>query len=165
MLSAGELGLAEPEETGDTFIANAVHKAKAAASAAKLPALADDSGLAVDALDGAPGIYSARWGGLKKDFDAAMRKVERRIDKEATRSAQFVCVLALVWPDGHCKVFEGIVNGQLVWPPRGSLGFGYDPMFQPDGSNETFGEMDQTKKHQISHRAEAFRKLVTACLK
>ncbi len=161
--SAGELGLPEPEETGDTFTANAVLKAEAAAMAAKLPALSDDSGLAVDALDGAPGIYSARWGGPEKDFDTAMQKVEDKLTQQDSRAAHFVCVLALAWPDGHTETFEGRVDGTLVWPPRGALGFGYDPMFLPDGRDETFGEMDQEAKHRISHRADAFRKLVGAC--
>ena len=161
--SAGELGLPEPEETGDTFTANAVLKAEAAAMAAKLPALSDDSGLAVEALDGAPGIYSARWGGPEKDFDAAMRKVEDKLAPQDSRTAHFVCVLALAWPDGHIETFEGRVDGTLVWPPRGALGFGYDPMFLPDGREETFGEMDQEAKHRISHRADAFQRLVDAC--
>lgn len=161
--SAGELGLPEPIETANTFVGNAVLKAEAAANISKLPALADDSGLAVDALNGAPGIYSARWGGPERDFGVAMRKVEDRLDNEATRSAQFICVLALAWPDGHCETFEGVVRGELVWPPRGSLGFGYDPMFQPDGRDETFGEIDQSEKHRINHRADAFQKLVATC--
>ena len=162
-LSAGELGLPEPEETGDTFTANAVLKAEAAAMAVKLPALSDDSGLAVDALDGAPGIYSARWGGPEKDFEAAMRKVEDKLAPKYSRAAHFICVLAIAWPDGHIETFEGRVDGTLVWPPRGALGFGYDPMFLPDGREETFGEMDQEAKHRISHRADAFRKLVDTC--
>tara|TARA_Y100001968_G_scaffold308556_1_gene327486 strand:+ start:80 stop:676 length:597 start_codon:yes stop_codon:yes gene_type:complete len=162
--SAGELGLPEPEETGDTFTANAMLKAEAAAMAAQLPALSDDSGLAVDALDGAPGIYSARWGGPKKDFDAAMRKVEDKLALKDSRAAHFVCALALAWPDGHIETFEGWIHGTLVWPPRGTLGFGYDPMFLPDGRDETFGEMDQEAKHRISHRANAFRKLVNTCI-
>ena len=163
VLSAGKLGLPEPEETGDTFTANAVLKAKAAAMATKLPALSDDSGLSVDALDGAPGIYSARWGGPEKDFDAAMRKVEDMLNPQEPRAAHFACVLALAWPDGHIEAFEGRVDGTLVWPPRGALGFGYDPMFMPNGRAETFGEMDQEAKHRISHRADAFQKLVDAC--
>ena len=162
--SAGELGLPEPEETGNTFTANAMLKAEAAAVAAQLPALSDDSGLAVDALDGAPGIYSARWGGPEKDFDAAMRKVEDKLAPKDSRVAHFVCALALAWPDGHIETFEGWIHGTLVWPPRGTLGFGYDPMFLPDGRAETFGEMDQEAKHQISHRADAFRKLVNTCI-
>ena len=164
VLSAGELGLPEPEETGDTFTANALLKAEAAAMAVKLPALSDDSGLAVDALDGSPGIYSARWGGPEKDFDAAMRKVEDKLTPQEPRTAHFICVLALAWPDGHTETFEGRVDGTLVWPPRGALGFGYDPMFLPDGRDETFGEMDQEAKHRISHRANAFRKLVNTCI-
>ena len=131
--------------------------------AVKLPALSDDSGLAVDALDGSPGIYSARWGGPEKDFDAAMRKVEDKLTPQEPRTAHFICVLALAWPDGHTETFEGRVDGTLVWPPRGALGFGYDPMFMPNGRAETFGEMDQEAKHRISHRADAFQKLVDAC--
>ncbi len=163
VISAGDLGLSEPEETGTTFVANAELKAHAAAEAAKLPALADDSGLAVTALDGAPGIYSARWAGPGKDFDLAMRKVEEALGGNPDRSAKFVCALTLAWPDGHCDTVEGEVHGTLVWPPRGDLGFGYDPMFVPDGYDVTFGEMDPAKKHGISHRADAFRKLVAAC--
>ncbi len=163
VLSAGKLGLPEPEENGNTFTANAVLKAKSAAMATKLPALSDDSGLSVDALDGAPGIYSARWGGPEKDFGAAMRKVEDKLNPQESRAAHFACVLALAWPDGHIEAFEGRVDGTLVWPPRGALGFGYDPMFMPNGRAETFGEMDQESKHRISHRAEAFQKLVDAC--
>jgi XTP/dITP diphosphohydrolase len=163
--SAGELSLEEPEETGDTFIANAILKAEAAANAAKLPALADDSGLAVDALGGDPGIYSARWAGPGKDFAVAMQKIETLLKPESVRSAQFICALALAWPDGHVETFEGLVKGELIWPPRGSAGFGYDPMFLPDGRAETFGEMDQAEKHTISHRADAFGKLVAACFR
>jgi XTP/dITP diphosphohydrolase len=163
VVSAGDLGLAEPEETGTTFAANAELKARAAAEAANLPALADDSGLAVAALDGAPGIYSARWGGEKKDFGAAMARVERELAGHRDRSASFVCALSLCWPDGHVETFEGAVHGALVWPPRGERGFGYDPMFVADGRTQTFGEMDPDAKHAISHRADAFRKLVAAC--
>jgi XTP/dITP diphosphohydrolase len=161
--SAGELSLEEPEETGNTFVANAILKAEAAANAAQLPALADDSGLEVDALGGDPGIYSARWAGPGKDFAVAMERIEALLTPESARTAQFVCALALAWPDGHMETFEGLVKGDLVWPPRGSAGFGYDPMFLPDGRAETFGEMDQTEKHTISHRADAFGKLVAAC--
>ncbi len=161
--SAIDLTLDEPEENGTTFTANAIIKAKAAAQAAHLPALADDSGLSVDALGGAPGIYSARWGGPEKDFDLAMRKVEERLPQGVDRRARFICALALSWPDGHTETFEGFVDGSLIWPPLGDLGFGYDPMFLPNGRTETFGEMDQAEKHKISHRAEAFRKLVAAC--
>jgi XTP/dITP diphosphohydrolase len=163
VVSAGELGLPEPEETGTTFVANAELKAHAAAQAANLPALADDSGLAVDGLDGAPGIYSARWAGPEKDFQAAMAKVNELLGANPDRSGRFVCALALAWPDGHCETFEGTVKGTLVWPPRGTQGFGYDPMFLPEGKSETFGEMEPDAKHQISHRADAFAKLVAAC--
>ncbi|GAA0592371.1 RdgB/HAM1 family non-canonical purine NTP pyrophosphatase [Caenispirillum bisanense] len=162
-VSAGDLDLPEPEETGLTFVANAELKALAAATAAGLPALADDSGLAVAALDGAPGIYSARWGGPKKDFAMAMERVHREIGANPDRRAHFVCALCLAWPDGHVETFEGKVNGELVWPPRGSRGFGYDPMFVPGGYDITFGEMEPEKKHAMSHRAKAFALLVEAC--
>ena len=157
------LGLPEPAETGETFRANAEAKALAAAMGAGLPALADDSGLVVDALGGAPGVYSARWAGPKKDFAMAMQRVERQLGPKADRKAHFVCALALAWPDRHVESFEGRIDGRLVWPPRGNRGFGYDPMFLPDGRSQTFGEMDPVGKHQISHRAEAFRQLVAAC--
>ena len=166
-VSAGELDLPEPEETGTTFVANAELKALQAADLSGLPALADDSGLCVDALGGEPGIFSARWAGESKDFDAAMALVERRIEETgpaASRAAHFVCALALAWPDGHVEWFEGRVDGTLVWPPRGIQGFGYDAMFLPDGGTETFGEMDPDHKHGISHRAQAFRQLVAAVL-
>jgi XTP/dITP diphosphohydrolase len=163
VVSAGALGLDEPPEDGATFAQNAEIKARAAAKAARLPALADDSGLVVPALAGAPGIYSARWAGEAKDFAIAMRRVRDELgDKD--RAAHFVAALSLCWPDGYCETFEGRVHGTLVWPPRGDKGFGYDPMFLPTGRTETFGEMDQAKKHDISHRADAFRKLVKACL-
>ena len=162
VVGAAALGLIEPEETGHTFAENAVLKARAAAAAAKLPALADDSGLAVAALEGAPGIYSARWAGPTKDFSIAMRKVEEAMNGKADRRAKFVAALALAWPDGRCAVFEGEVHGTLVWPPRGSKGFGYDPMFVPDGHAITFGEMEPAKKHEMSHRARAFAELVAA---
>lgn len=165
VVSAGALGLAEPEETGTTFVANAELKAHAAASAANLPALADDSGLAVDALGGDPGIFSARWAGPSKDFTVAMRKVHEAMGDNPNRRARFVCALSLAWPDGHCETFEGVVEGDIVWPPRGSHGFGYDPIFQALGRDITFGEMDPDEKHAISHRADAFRKLVAACFK
>lgn len=163
--SAASLGLAEPEETGSTFVANAELKALAAATASGLPALADDSGLAVTALDGQPGIYSARWAGPGKDFDVAMARVHDELERlgAADRSACFVCALALAWPDGHCETVEGRVHGRLVWPPRGTQGFGYDPMFRADGHDLTFGEMAPAAKHAISHRADAFRKLVHRC--
>ena len=168
--SAAELGLVAPEETGATFAANARLKAAAAASAAGAPALADDSGLVVEALDGAPGIYSARWAGPDGDFTAAMGRVERELEQRgaampARRRAHFVAALALCWPDGHCEVFEGEVPGRLVWPPRGAKGFGYDAMFQPDGHNITFGEMEATRKLAMNHRADAFTKLLDACFR
>lgn len=163
VVSAGDLGLDEPEETAATFTGNAAIKAHAAARAANLPALADDSGLAVDALGGDPGIYSARWAGPTKDFGTAMALVNDKLGAASDRSARFVCALALAWPDGHCEQFEGVVEGTLVWPPRGTAGFGYDPMFQPADHTVTFGEMDPAAKHAISHRADAFRKLVAAC--
>ena len=168
VVSAGTLGLPEPEETGTTFEANAALKARAAANAAKLPALADDSGVVVPALGGDPGIYSARWAGPTKDFAVAMRKVEdalaaKSVPGVADRRASFVAVLALAWPDDHVEMFRGEVHGGLVWPPRGNKGFGYDPMFVPDGYTLTFGEMDPAAKHAISHRARAFQQLVAAC--
>ncbi|HVO04701.1 MAG TPA: RdgB/HAM1 family non-canonical purine NTP pyrophosphatase [Candidatus Cybelea sp.] len=162
VLSAGAVGLPEPEETEDSFIGNAKLKALAATKAVKLPALADDSGLCVDALDGAPGIYSARWAGPAKDFYAAMDRVLKGIDGKP-RGAHFVAALALAWPDGHCDVFEGKVFGTLVDAPRGTRGFGYDPIFKPEGYAITFGEMDPDEKHRISHRAVAFRQLVAGC--
>ncbi|MCW5699630.1 MAG: RdgB/HAM1 family non-canonical purine NTP pyrophosphatase [Rhodospirillales bacterium] len=162
VVSAGDLGLDEPEETGQTFAENAEIKARAATQTG-LPALADDSGLAVEALDGAPGVLSARWAGPDKDFRFAMQKVEEALADQPNRDAHFACALALCWPDGHCDLFEGTVFGRLVWPPRGERGFGYDPMFVPLGYDITFGEMDPSNKHQISHRADAFRKLVDAC--
>lgn len=161
--SAGELGLPEPEETGDSFRANAEIKARAAAAASGLPALADDSGLAVAALGGRPGIHSARWAGPDRDFRAAMERVWQALPPGADPAARFVCALALAWPDGHLEVVEGRVEGRLVWPPRGTRGFGYDPMFLPDGHDITFGEMDPEAKHRISHRADAFRQLVARC--
>ena len=166
VVSAAELNLPEPEETGDSFVANAKLKADAAAFGANLPALADDSGLAVSALGGDPGIYSARWGGPAKDFAAAMARVNAEIAASAApedRRARFVCALALTWPDGHCEIFEGDVWGDLVWPPRGGKGFGYDPMFVADGDTGTFGEIDPAAKHAKSHRAVAFDKLIAAC--
>lgn len=164
VVSAKQLDLPEPEETGTTFVMNAELKARAAADLSGLPALADDSGLCVDALGGDPGIFSARWAGETKDFDLAMKLVEDRLGDtpDAPRLAHFVCALALAWPDGHVEWFEGRVDGTLVWPPRGDKGFGYDAMFLPDGESETFGEMDQDRKHTISHRADAFAQLVAA---
>jgi XTP/dITP diphosphohydrolase len=175
-ISAGELGLAEPEETGGSFVANAKIKAVAAAQAAQLPAFADDSGLVVDALDGAPGIFSARWAGEGKDFNAAMTRIERLLQERgakerAQRKAHFVSALCVAWPDGHVEEVEARADGILVWPPRGSAGFGYDPMFLPDGHGRTFGEMTSIEKHGLpplglglSHRARAFVKLAEICL-
>ena len=162
VISAGALNLPEPEETGQTYIANAELKARAAAQAANMPALADDSGLSVTALGGAPGIYSARWAGETKDFDHAMKRVADALLLSGTtdRSAEFVCALSLAWPDGTLVSFEGRISGQIAWPPRGSFGFGYDPIFVPTGHSITFGEMDPDKKHAMSHRAVAFAKLV-----
>ena len=160
--SAGALGLAEPEETGITFTDNAALKARFAAGSSETPALADDSGLVVPALHGAPGVYSARWAGAGKDFAVAMERVHRELGG-SDRRAYFACALALAWPDGDCETFEGTVHGSLVWPPRGSRGFGYDPMFVPDGHEQTFGELDPDLKHRISHRADAFNKLIAAC--
>ena len=175
-VSAAELGLDEPAESGATFKANARIKACAAAASSGLPAFADDSGLAVDALGGEPGIYSARWAGPEKDFRRAMQAVEERLRERGAqapdqRKAQFVCALCLAWPDGHVEAFDAAVYGTLVWPPRGDKGFGYDPMFLPDGHTRTFGEMTNAEKHGLppagkglSHRARAFLKLAEACL-
>jgi XTP/dITP diphosphohydrolase len=161
---AAELGLPEPDETGTSFAANAALKARAAANASGLPALADDSGLAVSALGGAPGIYSARWAGDAKDFSSAMVRIERELkQKQATDfSAKFVSALALAGPGQEPEIFEGEVHGHLVFPPRGARGFGYDPIFVADGMNETFGEIEPSLKHAISHRARAFAKLAAA---
>ncbi len=170
VLAAGDLGLAEPEETGATFKANAELKALAAARAAGLPALADDSGLEVEALDGAPGIYAARWAGPRKDFGRAMQRVADAVRERGgwTTSpgprANFTAALSLAWADGAVETFEGKVYGHLVWPPRGDQGFGYDPMFVADGETLTFGEMEPAKKHAISHRARAFALFSRACL-
>jgi XTP/dITP diphosphohydrolase len=163
-VSAGTLGLAEPEETGTSFEANAALKAKAAADASGLPAIADDSGLGIPALGGAPGIYSARWAGPSKDFGFAMKRVHAELG-DRDRSARFVAVLALAWPDGSLELFRGEAPGRLVWPPRGERGFGYDPIFVPEGGSQTFGEMEPAEKHKISHRAHAFAKLVEGCLR
>ena len=178
--SAAELGLAEPDETGTTFEENAAIKALASATACNLPALSDDSGIVVDALDGAPGVYTANWAETAdgtRDFAMAMQKVETALaDKGATepadRRARFVSVLCLAWPDGHTEFFRGEVEGTLVWPPRGDSGFGYDPVFQPEGYDRTFGEMTAEEKHgwkpgddfALSHRARAFKRFVESCL-
>ena len=178
-VSAGSLGLPEPDETGFMFAENAAIKAHAAAKASGRPALADDSGLCTDALDGAPGLFSANWAGPAKDFDFAMARLNRELTQRdattpASRRAHFVSALVLAWPDGHQELFEGRVFGTAVWPPRGNVGFGYDPMFQPDGETRTFGEMPADEKHGIdwapdgrtglSHRARAFRAFASACL-
>lgn len=166
-VSAANLGLPEPEETGTSFVANAELKARTAADLSGLPALADDSGLSVDALHGEPGIFSARWAGPERDFLAAMTLVEKhlqRVGPDAGRDAHFVCALALAWPDGEMVSVEGRVEGTLVWPPRGDRGFGYDPMFVPLGHDLSFGEMDPAAKHAISHRADAFAKLIAEVL-
>ncbi|MCA1199673.1 RdgB/HAM1 family non-canonical purine NTP pyrophosphatase [Sphingomonas sp. R647] len=177
-ISAASLDLPEPEETGTTFVANAELKAMQAADLSGLPALADDSGLCVDALSGEPGIFSARWGlpdpgipalapeeGEGRDFDRAMRRVNTLLEalpEGTSRAAHFVCALALAWPDGHVEWFEGRIDGTLIWPPRGDRGFGYDPMFVPEGHDRSFGEMNPAAKHAMSHRADAFSQLVAA---
>jgi XTP/dITP diphosphohydrolase len=172
-VSAGELGLPEPEETGTTFIENARIKAVAAAAASGLPAIADDSGICVAALGGEPGIYSARWAGPSKDFAGAMKEIHERLvaRKAQDHGAWFISALTVAWPDGHVEDFEGRVDGTLVWPPRGAAGFGYDPMFLPEGEERTFGEMSAEEKHGLpprgrglSHRARAFVMLAAACL-
>jgi XTP/dITP diphosphohydrolase len=164
LVTAGELGLPEPEETEASFVGNALLKARAAADASGLPALADDSGLSVSALDGAPGVYSARWAGPGKDFSVAMQKVAERLEEAESddRSAWFTCALALAWPHGPAVVVEGRIDGLLSFPPRGDRGFGYDPIFQPQGHDLTFGEMEPAAKDAMSHRARAFAKLKAA---
>lgn len=164
-VSAATLGLPEPEETGTTFKENAILKARAAASLSGLPALGDDSGLSATALDGAPGLYSARWAGPQRNFDDAMARLWQEVKKTKNpdHSAHFTSALALVWPDHHVEVFEGYVHGVLVWPPRGGKGFGYDPMFQPESHSVTFGEMSPDERQTISHRARAFHDLIHAC--
>ena len=166
LITAGDLGLPEPEETEASFVGNALLKARAAADDSGLPALADDSGLSVAALDGAPGVYSARWAGPGRDFYEAMRKVEQRLEEAENddRAAWFTCALALAWPNGAAVVVEGRIDGTLTFPPRGERGFGYDPIFIPEGSSLTFGEMDPAAKDAISHRARAFAKLKAALL-
>jgi XTP/dITP diphosphohydrolase len=168
VISAGQLGLPEPAETETSFVGNARIKAHAAAQAAGIPALSDDSGITIDALDGAPGVYTADWAETPtgRDFDMAMRKTHDLLQAAAAphpRHAQFRCTLVLAWPDGHDEVFEGVMPGQVVWPMRGDQGHGYDPIFQPDGHDLTFGEMDRWQKNLISHRADAFRKLIKGC--
>ncbi len=167
-VSAADLDLPEPIEDGDSFIANAEIKALAAARSSGLVSLSDDSGYALDRLNGDPGIFSARWAGPNKDFSVAMEKVEQALQKAGAetaedRKASFICALTLAWPDGHTESFEGRIDGHSVWPPRGDKGFGYDPVFVPQGSDITFAEMDPEKKHSISHRARAFKQLIDAC--
>ena len=163
IVSVGALGLAEPEETEPDFVGNARIKALAAATASGLPALADDSGFCVAALDGAPGVLSARWAGPDKNFAAAMALVHERMGDAEDKRAWFVAALCVAWPDGHTATFIGRVEGAIVWPPRGEHGFGYDPMFVPLGGNETFGEMEPAAKHDVSHRARAFAQVMVAC--
>ena len=165
---AGELGIIEPEETEDTFVGNARIKAHSAAQESQTPSLADDSGITIDALNGAPGVYTADWAETSggRDFVYAMEKTQNalaEVDATHPRSAQFRCTLVLAWPDGHDEVFKGIIAGSLVWPMRGENGHGYDPIFLPDGYNQTFGEMDRWEKNRISHRADAFTKLLSGC--
>jgi XTP/dITP diphosphohydrolase len=167
VVAAGDLGLAEPEETENSFAGNALLKARAASLASGKPAIADDSGLCVAALDGAPGVYSARWAGPERDFGLAMGAVEHELIKIGSddRTCCFKCALAIVWPDGVHFVVEGQVNGQLVFPPRGNRGFGYDPIFQPNGYDMSFAQMEPKTKHAISHRANAFQKLIARCFR
>ncbi|NVK45682.1 MAG: RdgB/HAM1 family non-canonical purine NTP pyrophosphatase [Rhodobacteraceae bacterium] len=170
VISAGDLGFEEPDETEDTFVGNARIKAHFAAKSSGLPALSDDSGLAVDGLDGAPGVYSADWAETPngRDFPMAMQKVWDRLEESNTaepHTARFCCTLCLAWPDGHDEIFEGKVEGRIVWPARGKRGFGYDPMFVAEGETETFGEMDPARKQAMSHRADAFRQLVSGPFK
>ena len=163
IISAGEKGLPEPDETAPDFACNARIKALAAATASGLPAFSDDSGFCVAALNGDPGVLSARWGGETKDFNKAMALVHELMGPELDRRAWFVAALCLAWPDGHTETFLGRVDGTATWPPRGDKGFGYDPMFVPDGGTETFGEMDPDAKHAVSHRARAFAQVIAAC--
>lgn len=165
VVSAGALGLPEPPEDAPDFVGNARIKALAATQASGLPALADDSGFCVAALSGAPGIYSARWAGAAKDFGAAMARVNQEMGQTADRRTWFVAALCLAWPDGHTETFVGRVDGTATWPPRGTYGFGYDPMFVPAGCTTTFGEMTAPEKHTLSHRGRAFSQLIAACLK
>ncbi|OUR76186.1 non-canonical purine NTP pyrophosphatase, RdgB/HAM1 family [Alphaproteobacteria bacterium 46_93_T64] len=165
-ISAGELGLPEPVEDGDTFIANAKIKALAAAERSGEISLSDDSGFAVEALNGDPGIYSARWAGPSKDFGIAMKTIQDKLEEAGAgdnRRASFICALCLAWPDGHTESFEGRVWGDFTWPAQGEKGFGYDPVFTPEGMDRTFAQMDPAEKHTISHRADAFRQLIDAC--
>lgn len=166
VVTAGELNLPEPAETEGTFVGNAMLKARHAAQFSGEVALADDSGLSVAALDGAPGIFSARWGGPQKDFGSAMKKIEDRLEELGSpdRAAWFTSALAVAWPDGPCVVVEGRIDGVVTFPPRGDRGFGYDPIFIPEGHDQTFGEMDPVLKESMSHRARAFEKLKAALI-
>ena len=169
VISAGDLGFTQPDETEDTFEGNARIKAHFAAKSSGLPALSDDSGLQVHALNNAPGVYSADWAETPdgRDFNMAMHTVWRELKKSSASGlykARFICTLCIAWPDGHDEVFNGTVNGTIVWPMRGNNGFGYDPIFQPDGKTQTFGEIDPAEKHAVSHRADAFAKLTSGCL-
>ena len=166
VLSAAELNLPEPEEVENSYIGNAILKAKAAALASGMPAISDDSGFELMAINKDPGLYSARWAGENKDFTAAMNKVNDAFiaSKSDNRHCRFVCALSIVWPDGHAESVEGIIDGTFIWPPRGEYGFGYDPIFQPQDSHHSFGEIDPALKHRISHRAKAFEMLIACCL-
>ncbi len=165
IVSAGQLGLPEPEETGTTFEENALIKAQAAAKATGAVALADDSGLCVNALNGQPGLYSSRWGGPDKNFMIAMRRINEELGNHQDRTAYFICVLVMAWPDGHHEVIEGRCDGTIVWPPRGDKGHGYDPVFQPQGYDKTFAEMESEQKNALSHRGKALRALVETCFR
>jgi XTP/dITP diphosphohydrolase len=164
VISAGQLGLPEPEEDAPDFVGNARLKARAAATAANLPALSDDSGFCVAALDGAPGVHSARFAGPDKNFTRAMADIHAQIKDAEDQRAWFICALCLAWPDGHTETFVGRVDGTIAWPPRGTVGFGYDPMFVPQGVSQTYGEMDPAEKHATSHRARAFAQIMRSCI-
>jgi XTP/dITP diphosphohydrolase len=164
VISAGQLGLPEPEEDAPDFVGNARLKARAAATAANLPALSDDSGFCVAALDGAPGVHSARFAGPDKNFTRAMADIHAQIKDAEDQRAWFICALCLAWPDGHTETFVGRVDGTIAWPPRGTVGFGYDPMFVPQGGSQTYGEMDPAEKHATSHRARAFAQIMRSCI-
>ena len=165
IISSRDINLPEPEETGTSFIENAELKARVAAKLSGLPAIADDSGLCISALGGAPGIYSARWAGENKNFNTAMERVADALlmSGQYDKTAHFHCALSLCWPDGACETFEGVLAGKLIWPAKGDRGFGYDPMFVPNGYTQSFGEMDPAKKHAMSHRSIAFQKLLSTC--
>jgi XTP/dITP diphosphohydrolase len=164
LISAGQLGLPEPAEDAPDFVGNARLKARAAATVANLPALSDDSGFCVAALDGAPGVHSARFAGPDKNFTRAMADIHAQIKDAEDQRAWFICALCLAWPDGHTETFVGRVDGTIAWPPRGTVGFGYDPMFVPQGGSQTYGEMDPAEKHATSHRARAFAQIMRSCI-